>query len=85
MALFVHILCVVISAVCAALLFRNSRRSSSRLLLWSGWSFIVFALANAILFVDFMIGAKADLILLRNVVTLTGIAMLLYGLIWETE
>lgn len=85
MALFVHILCVLTSAACAGLLFRSSRQSPSRLLFWSGWSFIVLAAANLLLFFDFMIGPEVDLILARNAVTLTGIGLLLYGLVWETE
>jgi hypothetical protein len=85
MAAFVYILCAVTSVVCAALLLRSSRRNPSRLLFWSGNSFITFALANILLFVDLVVYPNRDLIILRNIVTLTGVAMLLYGLIWEGE
>ena len=85
MAAFVYILCAITSVVCAALLLRSSRRNPSRLLFWSGNSFIALALANILLFVDLAIVQDRDLILLRNIVTLTGVTMLLYGLIWEGE
>jgi hypothetical protein len=85
MAAFVYILCAVTSVVCAVLLFRASRRSPSRLLFWSGNSFIALAIANILLFVDLVMIPNYDLLILRNVVTLLGITMLLYGLIWEAE
>jgi len=85
MAAFVYILCALTSVVCAALLLRSSRRTPSRLLFWSGYSFIALALANILLFVDLVVIQERDLIILRNVFTLTGVTMLLYGLIWEGE
>jgi hypothetical protein len=85
MAAFVYILCAVTSVVCAGLLLRNAQRSPSRLLFWSGAAFIFFAIANILLFVDLVLVPGHDLIILRNVITLTAVAMLLYGLVWETE
>jgi hypothetical protein len=85
MAAFVYILCALTSVVCAVLLLRASKRTPSRLLFWSGNSFICLALANILLFVDLVIVTNHDLLILRNIITLTGISMLLYGLIWETE
>lgn len=85
MAAFVYILCVVTSVLCAALLFRNAKRSRNRLLFWSGASFICMAVANILLFIDLAMVPQHDLLIVRNVVTLAAICMLLYGLIWETE
>lgn len=85
MAAFVYILCATTSLVCALLLLRASRRSSNALLLWSGNSFACLALANILLFVDLIMVPNFDLLLARNVVTLIGVIMLLYGLIWEVE
>ena len=85
MAAFVYILCALTSVVCAVLLLRASRRTPSRLLFWSGNSFVALALANILLFIDLAVVADYDLLILRNVVTLVGIMMLLYGLIWEAE
>lgn len=85
MAAFVYILCALTSGLCAALLWRASRRTPNSLLIWSGNSFICLALANVLLFVDLVVVRNYDLLLLRNFVTLSGVAMLLYGLIWEGE
>jgi hypothetical protein len=85
MAAFVYILCAVTSMICAALLLRASRRTPNRLLFWSGNSFICLALANVLLFVDLVLTPNYDLLVLRNIVTFSGVAMLLYGLIWEAE
>jgi hypothetical protein len=85
MAAFVYILCAATSGLCAVLLLRASRRSPSRLLFWSGNSFIALAAANILLFVDLVMVPNYDLLILRNIVTLTGVAMLLYGMIWENE
>jgi hypothetical protein len=85
MAAFVYILCAVTSVVCAVLLLRAARRTPNRLLFWSGNSFIALALANILLFVDLIMVPNYDLLLLRNIATFCGEAMLLYGLIWEAE
>ena len=85
MAAFVYILCALTSVLCAGLLLRASHRAPNRLLFWSGNSFICLALANILLFVDLIMTPNYDLLILRNVITLGGVAMLLYGLIWEAE
>jgi hypothetical protein len=85
MAAFVYILCALTSVLCAVLLLRASRRTPSRLLFWSGNGFIALALANVLLFVDLVMIPNYDLLLLRNIMTFCGVAMLLYGLIWEAE
>jgi hypothetical protein len=80
----IYILCALTSLACAVLLLRAFGRTRVRLLLWSGLCFVGFALNNALLFVDkSLIGSGADLFVLRNVPTLVGIGLLLYGLIWE--
>ena len=85
MAQLVYILCAVTSIVCAGLLLRNARRSPTRFLFWSGAGFVLFAIANILLFVDLVVVQGMDLLLLRNLVTLSGICLLLYALIWEAE
>ena len=85
MAAFVYILCALTSVLCAVLLLRASHRTPTRLLFWSGNSFIALAIANILLFVDLVMIPNHDLLILRNVVTLLGVVMLLYGLIWEAE
>lgn len=83
-AIVVYILCAVTSGVCAFLLFRHYKRSGAKLLLWSGIGFVCFALSNTGLFVDLILLPNIDLSLYRNLTTLVGLAILLYGLISET-
>lgn len=82
---FVYALCLITAALCAGLLFRNSRNSRTRLLFWSGAAFISFAFGNVLLFVDLAVVPQYDLLMLRTLTTTIGVFMLLYGLIWETE
>jgi hypothetical protein len=85
MAAAVYILCAVTSICCAVLLLRSSRKTPSRLLFWSGGAFIWLALGNVLLVIDLLVVPNYDLLIVRNVVTFFAVAMLLYGLIWETE
>ncbi len=79
----VYILCAVAALGCAALLGRGYRRSRVRLLLWSGLCFLALALENVILFVDVVLIPEEDFSALRLTVALVGVALLLYGLVWE--
>lgn len=83
-ALLVYILCAITSTGCAYLLLRHYARSGSKLVLWSGASFICFTVANVLLFVDLILLPNVDLSLCRNLATLVGLAILLYGLVSET-
>ncbi len=79
----VYILCAATSLCCAFVLLKSYARNGLRLLLWSGICFTCLAVTNVLLFVDFVILPAVDLALLRNSITLVGILVLLYGLIWE--
>lgn len=81
----VYILCAATSTLCAVLLFRGYRRSGVRLLFWSALCFVGFALNNVLLIVDVRVLPDIDLSTWRIVPALTGAALLLYGLIWETR
>jgi uncharacterized protein DUF5985 len=85
MAEAVYILCALTSAACAFLLLRGYQRSHARLLLWSGLCFIVLALNNVILFVDKIILPDVDLQILRISTAIAGLALLLFGLIWDVD
>lgn len=78
----VYLLCAATCCVCAALLLRGYRRNALPLLLWSGLCFIGLALENAWLFVDFIVFPHIDLSLPRSLFALTGLGLLLYGLVW---
>ena len=85
MAEAVYLLCAVTSSLCAVLLLRAYARTDTRLLLWSGLCFLGLALNNAVLVVDLMIVPDTDLSTWRIVPAVLGVALLLYGLIWESE
>jgi hypothetical protein len=89
MAEVVYVLCALTSIACAALLFRGYRRTRARLLLWSGLCFLALMVNNMMLFVDNVVFAgevvPAVGPLMRSGVAVIGLALLLYGLIWETE
>ena len=83
MAMIVNLLSGLTSLTCAALLLRGYARSGARLLLWSGLCFACFALASLLLMID-MRTPEHDLSLVRQLPSLAGVLMLLYGLIWES-
>jgi hypothetical protein len=77
MAGLVYVLSMLTSALCAVLLLRDYRRTSTRLLLWSGLSFAGFAVANALVFVD--------LVVVRDATACGAISLLIYGLVWDSR
>lgn len=80
----VYILCALTSIACAVLLLRSWRVSRSRLLFWSGLCFAALALNNALLLLDLVVfPTEVDLRPLRNIVALSGLGLMLYGLIAE--
>jgi hypothetical protein len=81
----VYILCALTSFLCAVLLWRGYRASGARLLLWSAWCFIGLTLNNILLVVDMTMLPEVDLSLIRTLPALVGIALLIYGLVWEGE
>ena len=85
MAAVVYILCALTSFACAVLLLRAHRQRRVRLLLWSGLGFVGFTLGNLALVIDTMMDSRIDLSLFRTVPVLAGLAVLIYGLIWDTE
>ncbi|MGC2185076.1 MAG: DUF5985 family protein [Terriglobales bacterium] len=85
MATVVYILGALISLACAVLLFRGYSRGKRRLLLWSGLCFTGLALSNLLIFVDLIVVPGQDLYLLRLATTGIAMALLLYGLIWESS
>lgn len=81
----VYILSALTSLACAILLLRGYAGSKQPLLLWSAFCFIGLALSNALTFVDLVILLTIDLYRLRLATTAIAMAMLLYGLIWESK
>jgi hypothetical protein len=84
-AQLVYLLCGLTSAGCAFLLLKGYRDNRIRLLFWSGMCFLFLALSNILLFIDLVIVPEIDLSVYRSGITLIGLGMLVYGLIWETS
>ncbi len=86
MAELVYLLCAATSITCAVLLVRAYRGSRTKLLLWSGLAFVGLAANNVLLFVDLvLLPTSIDLSVWRNVVALAALAVLLFGLVWESQ
>ena len=89
MAETVYVLCSLTAVACAVLLFRGYARTRARLLLWSGLCFLALMVNNLMLFVDNVVfpGQAIPPIgpVARSAVAVIGLALLLYGLVWETE
>jgi len=85
MAPMVYLLGVLTTAACAILLLRGYARGKKKLLLWSGLCFAGLALSNLLIFVDLVLIPNVDLYRYRLVTAVIAMAMLLYGLIWESK
>jgi hypothetical protein len=81
----IYLLCTATALLSAMLLFRGFRRSGFRLLFWSSLCFFALTLDNLFLFVDRIIFPSSDLLVWRRPLALVGIALLLYGMIWEEK
>lgn len=84
MADLIYVLCAATSLACAALLWRGYRRSRVRLLLWSALCFVGLFLNNVMLIVDIEVIPQRDLAAWRALPALGGVALLLFGLVWES-
>lgn len=81
----VYFLCLAASAGCAALLVRSYARTRTRLLLWSAACFVLLALNNLLVVVDLLLLPTIDLLPLRRLASTLGVAVLLFGFIWESD
>jgi hypothetical protein len=85
MAAAIYGLCAIVALVCTILLARAYRRSRYRLLFWGALCFAGLTLNNVLLFADKIVFAMVDLSLPRQVVALSAMVVLIYGLIWDTQ
>jgi hypothetical protein len=84
MLILIYGLCAATSTGCALLLLRGYRTSRARLLFWAALCFVGLALNNILVFVDeIMVPLTIDLSLWRALPALLGVAVFIYGLIWE--
>ena len=80
----VYALCALTSLLVAGLLVRGYLRSRARLLLWSALCFVLLSVNNVLLFVDFSFPA-VDLSMWRAIPIVLGLALLVFGLVWEVR
>ncbi|EPX57167.1 hypothetical protein D187_006921 [Cystobacter fuscus DSM 2262] len=81
----VFLLCAATSLACAVLLLRGYARNRVRLLLWSSLCFVGLTVNNALLVLDKLILPGRDLLLFRNLSGFLALALLVYGLVWDSE
>lgn len=85
MVSMVYTLGALTSFACALLLLRGYWRGRRKLLLWSGLCFLGLGLNSALIFVDLVVLPHTDLYFLRLCTVLVAMALMLYGLIWESN
>jgi len=85
MAVTIYTLCALTALLCAYLLLQAYLRSRSRLLLWSGLCFAGLTVNNVVLVLDKLVFLSVDLSIWRALLALASMAILLYGLIWDSE
>jgi hypothetical protein len=81
----VYILGALTTLACAVLLLRGYTHTKKRLLLWSSLCFVGLTISNVLIFVDLVMFPQVDLYLWRLSTAALGMALLLYGLIWDSE
>ncbi len=85
MAALAYTLCFVTAISCAVLLTRAYRVTGLRLLSWSAWCFWGLSVANALTLVDLYLVPEQDLYAARLVAGVVSMALLVYGLVWESS
>lgn len=81
----VYTLGALVSFACAGLLLRGYGLGRKKLLLWSGFCFLGLAVANLLILLDLVVFPQLDLYFWRLGTTVVAMALLLYGLIWESK
>lgn len=81
----IYTLCFLTSSACAFLLARSFGRTGMRLLLWSALCFLFLGLNNLAVIIDLLLVPQMDFQLLRVALSLIGVSLLLFGLVWEAE
>lgn len=86
MAAALYIATCLTTLLCAILLLRAYARVRRRLLLWSGLCFVGLTVSNFLVFTDLVVlPAGPDLYTYRLASAVVAMALLLYGLIWESQ
>ena len=81
----VYLLCFLTSTACALLLLRGYLSGGARLLLWSGFCFLLLAANNLAVVLDLLVLPDFDFRLLRLFLALAAVSILLFGFVWDLE
>lgn len=81
----VYILTCITTLICAILLLRAYAHVRRRLLLWSGLCFVGLTITNVLKALDLLIFLHIDLYTYRLGSAAVAMALLLFGLIWESQ
>ena len=81
----VYILGILTTLACALLLLRGFAHARKRLLLWSGLCFVGLTISNLFRFMDLVILPDVDLYLWRLLAAAIAMALMVYGLIWDSD
>jgi len=85
MAPAVYISICLTTLLCAILLLRAYVNVRRRLLLWSGLCFVGLTISNLFVITDLVVFPEIDFYTYRLGSAAVAMALLLYGLIWESE
>ena len=81
----VFILTCITTLLCAVLLLRGYARSRMRLLLWSGLCFAGLTIHYFFVIADLLLFPRIDLYTYRTGSAALAMALLICGLIWESQ
>lgn len=85
MAGTIYTLCALSALLCAFLLLQAYRKTSYKLLLWSGLCFVGLTINNLLLVIDKLLVPQHDLSVWRSGFALAAMTILLYGVIWDAD
>jgi hypothetical protein len=80
-----YVLTCLTTLLCAILLLRAYAAVRRKLLLWSGLCFVGLSVSNLLVIADLLLFPKIDLFSYRLGSAAVAMALLLYGLIWESR
>ena len=80
-----YILTSLTTLLCAILLLRGYAQVRLRLLLWSGLCFIGLTITNLLKIADLLIFVQIDLFAFRLGSAAVAMALLIFGLVWESQ
>lgn len=81
----IYLLCAATSLLVAMMLMRQYVKSRTRLVLWSVICFAGLAVNSVLVYVDLVMYTGVDLSVYRSAAGAFAMAVMLYGLIWETR